>query len=158
MNEEKYSLKDVKKKFEYLCDRLTEGESNFIFVTLSHYLTKNVINSLENDVIFICLSAKKNDREPTCGRYHYGDPPRSHIVVYSHLVFNKYNDVDEHLNRVGDILHEIAHFHLGHTIVNKDRDKKEEEAKKKMHEWIFKSSDYTNEEKRLVFDKSNDVE
>lgn len=159
MNEEKYSLEDVKKKFKYLCDRLTRGESNFLFVTLSHYLPKNIIDSLGNDVEFICLSAKKNDGEPTCGRYHYVDPPRSHIIVYSHLVFFKFNDFDEHLNRVGDILHEIAHFHLGHTSVDQDRDRKEEEAKQKVYEWIFEeSSDYTAEERSLVYGNSNDVE
>ncbi|MCJ7680310.1 MAG: hypothetical protein MUP70_06285 [Candidatus Aminicenantes bacterium] len=151
-----YSFKEIKNKFEYISQHLSEGEINFLFITLSHYLARNIIDDLVDNVSFICFTSSKI----IGGRYaYYENKKEGYVIVYTHFAFKSYNKQRDHHNCVNTILHEVAHFVLRHGICKDDNEKveKEKEAKDLALKWITESSPYSEEEKQMLFG-SNDVQ
>jgi len=145
MDDKNYSMGEVAKIFEYINDTLNDDEFKFICETLSHFLSKNIIDSIEKNVLFICLSAeKKKGDDPTCGRYNYHCPPVRHIIVYSSLVFKEQNLMDKR----HCVLHEIAHYYLKHRKKpnsNEEKIEKEQEADDHATKWLVDAGDLPEE-------------
>jgi len=141
----RYTLDQIKQKFikyrELKCSQLTDNEYEF-FCDALIILPREIVDSLVKDVDFVLLSGQQPRAVNSAFISWLDDEDlknKKAQIVLTPIIFGFGIEWRKH----GDdqrwaVLHEVAHFHLGHKSYKNQEDfkRKEEEANALVKKWI----------------------
>lgn len=142
-NESRYSLEEIKRKFQHYRDdgdfKISDREYD-IFCDVMRCLPKEDVDKVLNEVYFVVLSNEVCDGQPACyllleskGNFEN----KKAVIFLSPLVFD--HQRGPILHWYNDILHEVAHYILGHIDFENEEDEKriDDEANQQAEKWYL---------------------
>ncbi len=141
---ERYTVKEVKHLFSDYRDEIGGVSRNEFesFCRGIQILSKDIVDDLKEKVKFVLLSGEKRNIPLACEFLLDQEDCKGKlaVIVITPLIFNACRCIDlwPEEARIKRILHEVAHYRLGHKKYENENDRKEKEASanNQVEEWI----------------------